>query len=86
MVDKETAKLFLDKNVVITVDDNGKLAFRHGKVTAVTDTTICIDFFGQMQAYSLSFVQAIREDSNKLSAGVTDLAPATPLKYEDEME
>ena len=64
MVDKETAKLFLDKNIVITIDDNGRLAFRSGLCTAVTDSAICIEFKGQMQAYSLSFVQAIREEYN----------------------
>lgn len=62
MIERSTAELFIGRNVILILHDDEAYKFKRGRITAVTDSSICLDFQGMMQAYSLSYIEGIRED------------------------
>ena len=63
MIEKEMADFFLNKEVVIIRNDNGRQMFSRGIMTKVTESSLLIDFNGSISAFSLASIEHIRERS-----------------------
>ena len=61
MVDKETARLFIGKNIQIERLISGRAIFSKGTLTQVGETDILLNFNESLQAYSLDYILSIRE-------------------------
>ncbi len=61
MVERETAKAYLDKAVGLETIVNGKTCFFRGKVKKVSKKDLVLEFQGLLQAYTLESITKIRE-------------------------
>ena len=65
-MEKEVVELFLNKKVVFRYCSTDNKIFENvGFLKKVTDTSIVVDFFGQLQAYSLVSITFMREFQEK---------------------